>query len=323
MAERLPPLIAAQTVLPAIAAPMFLVSGPELVAAACLAGVIGAFPTPNARTSEILDDWMGRIAGGLAEARGADPARKVAPWAANLVVHRSNSRLQADLDLVVKHRAPIVITALGSPAAVIEAVHGYGGLVLADVNSVPFAAKAAKSGADGLVLVAAGAGGHTGQLTGFAFVDAVRRFWDGIIVLGGGIASGRAIRAAQVLGADLAYLGTSFIATDESLAPPDYKAMVTAATADDLVLTAAFTGVPANMLRPSLLRAGLDPAALAAGGPVNFDQSQAGNKLWKDIWAAGQGLGMIDRVQPAAALIAQLRREYEAALAAERENAWG
>lgn len=323
MAERLPPSITEHTVLPAIAAPMFLVSGPELVAAACLAGVIGAFPTPNARTSEILDEWMGGIAAGLAAARAATPGAKVAPWAANLVVHRSNSRLQADLDLVVRHRAPIVVTALGSPAAVIEAVHGYGGLVLADVNSVPFAAKAAKAGVDGLVLVAAGAGGHTGQLTGFAFVDAVRQFWDGIVVLGGGIASGRAIRAAQVLGADLAYLGTRFIATEESLAPAPYKAMVTESTAEDLVLTAAFTGVPANMLRPSLLRAGLDPAALAAGTPVNFDQSQAGNKLWKDLWAAGQGLGMIDRILPTADLVAQLRREYEATLASERGNPWG
>ncbi len=322
MAQRLPALITDHTVLPAIAAPMFLVSGTELVTAACLAGVIGAFPTPNARSAEMLDEWMRSIVDTLAAAQARNPAQRIAPWAANIIVHRSNTRLQADLDLVIRHRAPIVITALGSPAAVIEAVHSYGGIVLADVNSVAFAAKAAKTGADGLVLVASGAGGHTGHTTAFAFVDAVRQFWDGIVVLGGGISTGRSIRAAQTLGADLAYLGTRFIATDESLAAAEYKAMITEASAEDLVLTAAFTGVPANMLRPSIVRAGLDPDTLAAKTTINFDQPQSGSKAWKAIWSAGQGVGAIRSVQPVAELVAELRREYRQALAEEQANPW-
>lgn len=322
MAQRLPAFITDHTTLPAIAAPMFLVSGTELVTAACLAGVIGAFPTPNARSAEILDEWMRLVVDTLASARAHNPQQRVAPWAANIIVHRSNTRLPADLDLVIKYRAPIVITALGSPAAVVEAVHSYGGIVLADVNSVAFAAKAAKTGADGLVLVASGAGGHTGHTTAFAFVDAVRQFWDGIVVLGGGISTGRSIRAAQALGADLAYLGTRFIATDESLAAAEYKAMITAASAEDLVLTAAFTGVPANMLRPSIVRAGLDPDTLVAKNSIDFDQPQSNSKAWKDIWSAGQGVGAIRSVQPVAALVAELRREYVQALEAEQHNPW-
>jgi nitronate monooxygenase len=322
MAQRLPAFITDHTVLPVIAAPMFLVSGTELVTAACLAGVIGAFPTPNARSAAILDEWMQHVVGALASAQAHNPHQRIAPWAANIIVHRSNTRLQADLDLVIKHRAPIVITALGSPAAVVEAVHSYGGIVLADVNSVAFAAKAAKTGADGLVLVAAGAGGHTGHTTAFAFVDAVRQFWDGIVVLGGGISTGRSIRAAQALGADLAYLGTRFIATDESLAAAEYKTMITESSAEDLVLTAAFTGVPANMLKPSIVRAGLDPETLAAKTTIDFDQPQSGGKAWKDIWSAGQGVGAIRSVQPVAELVTELRREYRQALDEEQANPW-
>jgi nitronate monooxygenase len=316
--NRLPPFITEQTTLPLIAAPMFLVSGPELVLAACRAGVIGSFPAPNARSAEILGEWMGRIVADLNVARATEPSRPIAPWAANIVVHRSYSRLQADLDMVVAHRAPIVITALGSPAAVVEAVHSYGGLVLADVNSLVYAAKAARAGVDGLVLVCAGAGGHTGQITGFAFLVAVRTFWDGIVVLAGGIASGRAVRAAQTLGADLAYVGTRFIATHESMASDDYRQMLVESTVEDLICTTAFTGIYANMLRPSIRRAGLDPDNLKPKSTIDIGDPQAKSKPWRDIWAAGQGLGAIHTVQSTADLVAELRGEYLQAVADER-----
>ncbi|MCC5868252.1 MAG: nitronate monooxygenase [Gammaproteobacteria bacterium] len=293
--------------LPAIAAPMFLISGPDLVLAACRAGIIGAFPAPNARTPDILDQWLTQISGALTAAD--------APWAANLVMHSSYARRQEDLDLVVKHRAPIVITALGSPRDAVEAVHGYGGLVFADVNSVEFAAKAAKTGVDGLVLVAAGAGGHTGQMTGFAFVDAVREFWDGAIILGGGISTGRGVRAAEVLGADFAYLGTRFIATRESLASDEYRQMVVAASAADIVCSPAITGVPANWLRPSLVAGGYDLERLAAAKPVDFGMPQEGAKPWKNVWSAGQGVGVVREVVSVADLVERLAGEYAAACA--------
>lgn len=293
--------------LPAIAAPMFLISGPELVLAGCKAGIIGAFPTPNARTAEILEEWLIRISG---ETRAGD-----APWAANLIMHSTYARRDQDLALVVKYRAPIVITALGNPRDAVEAVHDYGGLVFADVNNLEFAAKAAATGVDGLVLVSAGAGGHTGQLSGFAFVDSVRTFWDGIIVLAGAISTGRGIRAAEVLGADLAYLGTRFIATEESLASPEYRQMVVDCDARDIVRSAAITGVPANWLKPSLLQAGYDPAALADREQVNFGNPQEGVKPWKNVWSAGQGVGAVQDVLPTAQLVEKLAHEYEEACA--------
>jgi nitronate monooxygenase len=298
---------------------MFLVSGPDLVLATCLSGVIGSFPAPNARTLEILDDWLGRITTGLAAAKNANPLRRIAPWAANIAVHRSYLRLRDELDLVVKYRAPLVITALGSPAPVVEAVHGYGGLVFADVNSVGFAAKAARTGVDGLILVSAGAGGHTGMVSSFAFVDAVRSFWDGILVVAGGVSNGRGIRAAQVLGADLAYMGTRFIATTESMATDDYRQMLVDSSLEDIVMTNAFTGVYANMLKPSIRRKGLDPDNLKPKDKIDFDDPQGAMKAWKDIWSAGQGVNSIKRVTPAAELIAELRQEYAQALAAERQ----
>jgi nitronate monooxygenase len=291
--------------LPAIAAPMFLISGPELVLAACRAGIIGAFPTPNARTAEILDQWLARIHRGV---RSGD-----APWAANLIMHSSYARRDQDLALIVKHRAPIVITALGSPRDAVEAVHDYGGLVFADVNDLEFAAKAAATGVDGLVLVSAGAGGHTGQLSGFAFVDTVRTFWDGIVVLAGAISTGRGIRAAEVLGADLAYLGTRFIAAEESLASAEYRQMVVDCDARDIVRSAAITGVPANWLRPSLLQAGYDPASLVDRDKVDFKDPQAGVKPWKNVWSAGQGVGAVREVLPTAQLVEKLAQEYEEA----------
>lgn len=302
--------IKSRMALPAIAAPMFLVSGPELVIEACKAGVIGAFPTLNARPLEVLEQWFERIGAELAEAERVRPG-SVAPWAANLIVHRSNTRLAADLEQIVRHRAPIVISALGSPAACLEAVHSYGGLVFADVSTVEFARKAADAGADGLVLVAAGAGGHTGDLSAFAFVPAVREFFAGPIALGGGISSGRAVRAAEVLGADFAYLGTRFIATRESLASADYRQMLIEAESRDIVKTPYFTGIPAHYLRQSIERAGLDPRELSKPNPVvNVDQEDKRSKAWKDIWSAGQGVWATKSVQTTAELVAELAAGY-------------
>ncbi|MCS6948249.1 MAG: nitronate monooxygenase [Steroidobacteraceae bacterium] len=286
--------------LPLIAAPMFLVSGPALVLAARRAGIIGSFPFPNARTLEVLDEWLAIISN--------EPS--AVPWAANLVVHRSYDRLEPELELLARYRPPIVITALGSPARVVDAVHAYGGLIFADVSTLAFARKAAAAGVDGLVLVCAGAGGHTGTLSPFAFLPAVREFFDGILVLAGCIGDGYALRAAEALGADLAYMGTPFIATHESLACDAYREMVVAATAEDLVPTDAFTGATANYLRASIERAGLDPATLAPKPGMDLSGSQQKIKAWKDIWSAGQGVGGVRAVVPAAELIDRVRREY-------------
>ncbi|MEP0707389.1 NAD(P)H-dependent flavin oxidoreductase [Parvibaculum sp.] len=291
--------------LPLVAAPMFLISGPDLVLAACREGVIGTFPTPNARTVAELDEWLNRIVSGL----GPDDA----PWAANVVVHRSNARLDEDIDLLIRYKAPIVITALGSPRAIVERVHSYGGLVFADVNSVAFARKAVEAGVDGLVLVAAGAGGHTGNMTGFSFVPAVREFFDGPVILGGGITDGAGIRAAEVLGADLAYMGTRFIACEESLAAPAYRDMLIGSTVDDLILTRAITGVAASWLKPSIEKAGYDLDAMEKNPDIDFTDPQSGAKRWAHVWSAGHGVGTIDRVEKVASLIARLEEEYEAA----------
>jgi nitronate monooxygenase len=296
---------------PAFAAPMFLVSGPELVIAACKAGVIGSFPTMNARPIELLEEWFERISTALAEAEKSLPG-KIAPWSANLIVHRTFERFDEDFALVLKYKPEIVITALGSPRRVTEQVHDYGGLVFADVNSVTYAKKAVDSGADGLVLVAAGAGGHTGFVTGFSFVPAIRSFFDGPIILGGGIIDGAGIRAAEVLGADFAYLGTRFIATEESQANDKYRQILVDSTEEDLILTAHFTGVPANYLRPSIEAAGIDPSTLSVREEKKFD-SRGGSKAWRDIFSAGQGLRAIDKVQSTAALVSQLTAEYDAA----------
>lgn len=291
--------------LPLVAAPMFLISGPELVLAACQQGVIGSFPTPNARSVGDLDQWLDRITASLTE--------KDAPWAANVVVHRSNTRLDEDLDLVMRYKAPLVITALGSPRAIVERVHDYGGLVFADVNSVAFARKAVEAGVDGLVLVAAGAGGHTGNMTGFSFVPAVREFFDGPVILGGGISDGAGIRAVEVLGADLAYMGTRFIACNESLAAPAYRDMLVSSTVDDLILTRAITGVAANWLKPSIINAGFDLDTMEKNPDIDFTDPQSGAKRWAQVWSAGHGVGLIDRTEPVASLVARLRQEYQEA----------
>ncbi len=319
----LPPFITHHTVLPLIAAPMFLVSGTDLVTAACKAGVIGSFPAPNARTIEDLDAWLNTIAGHLAPTH-QQSGKRIAPYAVNIICHRTYSRRPAELELLQKYQVPVVITALGSPREVVEEVHAYGGIVLADVNSVKFARKAAEAGVDGLVLVAAGAGGHTGQMTGFAFVDAVRQFWDGIIVLAGGISTGRGIRAAQALGADLVYMGTRFIATDESLAVQEYRQMIVDSSADDLILTDAVTGVPANFLIPSFQRRNIDPYTLRKPEfGVDFKSPYEDTKAWKHLWSAGQGVGAIRDIQPVARVVATLQQEYAATIQRERDgDAW-
>jgi nitronate monooxygenase len=304
---RLPQALTQNLRLPAIAAPMFLVSGPEMVVAACRSGIVGSFPAPNARTAADLEDWVTRIETELA----ADG--QAAPWAINLVVHPSNDRFPSDLECVVRHKVPLVITALGNPARVVDAVHSYGGLVFADVNSVGFARKAAAAGVDGLVLVAAGAGGHTGQTAGFAFVEEVRQFWDGPIVLGGAISTGQAIRAAEVLGADLAYLGTALIAAEESMAVPGYKDMVVSAGAEDIVPSKGITGVTANWLKHSLIAAGHDPANMPEDKKPNFEDAQGDAKAWKNVWSAGQGVGAVRTQEPMALVVQRLEQEYDAA----------
>ena len=313
----LPACLRDRLALPLIAAPMFLVSGVELVVAACRFGVIGAFPTVNCRSSEELDVWLGDIETRLrqhADAQGRLPA----PVCPNLIVHRSNARLDADLKVLLRHDCEIVITSVGSPAPVITPLHDAGALVLADVASLRHAERALEAGADGLVLLSAGAGGQTGWLNPFAFVRAVRAFFKGPVVLAGGIADGHALRAAQVLGCDLAYMGTKFIATRESLADPRYKAMLVQSSADDILLTTAFTGLQTNMLRPSIVAAGLDPDELPArgaieiGNDIDIGAREARPKRWRDIWSAGHSTSGVTDVPSAEGLIARTIDEYRA-----------
>ena len=301
--------------LPVFAAPMFLISGPDLVLAACKAGIIGSFPTPNARPIEQLDVWMKQITEGLAQARDAQPSSLIGPWCANLVTHSSNTRLAEDLALVAKYKPPIVVTALGSPKPAIEVVHGYGGLVFADVITISLAKKAVAAGADGLACVSAGAGGHTGFLSPFAFVSAIREFFDGYVIVGGGISDGWGVAGAVASGADFVYMGTRFIPTTESMATTDYKNMVVDSTVDDLIVSTGITGTAASWLKPSLRANGLDPDNMpdAPGRRYDSNQSFVGKK-WMDVWAAGQGLGAIKAVEPTAAVVDRLAKEYAQAL---------
>ncbi|MFK4390712.1 nitronate monooxygenase [Peribacillus frigoritolerans] len=305
-----------QLSLPVISAPMFLISGPELVKECCLNGVIGSFPAPNARPIEVLDQWMGDINDTLIATKDKEPGSKIAPWAMNMVVHRTYSRLEEELELVKKHQPPIVITSLGSPKHVVDVVHSYGGLVFSDVSSVDFAKKAAESGVDGLILVAAGAGGHAGEINSFAFVDSVRTFWDGIILLAGSISTGHSILAAQAAGADLAYMGTRFIVAKESRANDEYREMLVDSDHDDIILTDAFSGVNCNMLKPSIRKEGLDPEQLAKKEKVDFDSmsKSSESKAWRDIWSAGHGVGAIKKIDTAAGIIKQLEKEYQESL---------
>lgn len=290
--------------LPVFAAPMFLISGPELVISACRAGVAGAFPTPNCRTVEDLDQWMDRIV----SARLPGDA----PWIANMITHSTNTRLSEDLRLIAQYKPPVVITALGSPRPVMETVKSYGGLVFADVVSMKLARKAAEAGVDGLACVSAGAGGHTGHLSPFAFISAVRDFFDGYVAVGGGVGNGAGVAGAVAAGADFVYMGTRFLATQESLAQDGYKQMVVQSGPDDLVVSPAITGTAASWLRPSLIAAGLDPDNL--GGPVDRNYTSGGNqKRWKDLWAAGQGIDAVRRIEPVSQVVEQLTQEYRAA----------
>lgn len=306
----LPEALCRKLALPAIGAPMFIVANPELVIAQCRAGIIGAFPALNARPAAQLDDWLTRIETALAD----DP--QAAPFAVNQIIHPSNTRLEQDLATCARHKVPLIITSLRAPDAVVQAVHAWGGWVFHDVISVRHAEKALAAGVDGLILVCAGAGGHGGTLSPFALVGEVRKFYDGPIALSGAIAHGRAILAAQALGADLAYIGTRFIATAEANADPAYKQALLDASAADIVYTPYFTGVHGNYLKQSIVAAGLDPANLPVCDKqaMNFGGAATdGPKAWRDIWGAGQGVGAIDAVLPAAEVVARLKIEYDAA----------
>jgi nitronate monooxygenase len=304
--------------LPLIAAPMFLVSGVELVVAACRNGVIGAFPTVNCRSPEQLDAWLTEIETRLRECSDQS-GKRAAPVCPNLIVHRSNARLADDLKILLKHNPEIVITSVGSPAPVIAPLHEAGALVLADVASIRHAERAIATGADGLVLLTAGAGGQTGWLNPFAFVRAVRGFFNGPIVLAGGIADGHALHAAEVLGCDLAYMGTKFIATRESMADERYKAMLVESSADDILLTTAFTGLQTNMLTPSILAAGLDPKDLPARGTIEIGKDidigvrENRPQRWRDIWSAGHSASGVTGVLPVDDLVARTAGEYRQA----------
>ena len=303
--------------LPVFAAPMFLISGPEMVLAACRAGIIGAFPTPNARPIETLDVWMKQITEGLAQARDQQASSTIGPWCANLVTHSSNSRLPEDLALIAKYKPPIVVTALGSPKPAIEVVHNYGGLVFADVIDIKLARKAVAAGADGLACVCAGAGGHTGMLSPFAFVSAVREFFDGTGIVGGGISDGWGIAGAIACGADYVYMGTRFIPTTESMAAPAYKKMVVDSTVDDLIVSSGITGTAASWLKPSLRALGIDPDNMPAAPERQYDSSKpVAARKWMDVWAAGQGVGAIKAIEPLAVVVDRLADEY--ALATRR-----
>ncbi len=293
---------------------MFLVSGPALVIAACRAGIVGSFPSHNARTAQDLDAWLVEIKTALAAAEHVQPDAIIAPYCINLVTHSTNARLPEDLKAVAKHKPPIVVTALGSPRPVMEVVHGYGGIVIADVISMTLARKAIDAGVDGLACVSAGAGGHTGFLSPFSFIAAVRAIFDGLIVVGGGIADGRGVAGAVAAGADFVYMGTRFIPTQESIAVPAYKQMVVDASIDDLIVSTAITGSAASWLKPSLLAAGLDPESLPATPARGYDASKDGPKRWKDIWAAGQGVDASKAIEPVVTIVDQLDREYRAAL---------
>ena len=309
----LPAALRNRLALPVIGSPLFIISNPDLVIAQCKAGIVGSFPALNARPAAQLDDWLARITEELRAYDAANPDRPSAPFAVNQIVHRSNDRLDHDLALCVKHKVPLVITSLGARPEVNEAVHSYGGLTFHDVINVGFARKAVEKGADGLIAVAAGAGGHAGTLSPFALVQEIRAWWDGPLVLSGAITTGRSILAAQAMGADLAYIGSAFIATREANAVDSYKAAIVDSSAGDIVYTNLFTGVHGNYLKPSIIAAGLDPDNLPASDPsaMNFGTNRV--KPWKDVWGAGQGIGAITWVVPAAELIDRLKSEYAAA----------
>lgn len=309
----LPPVLQNRLRLPMVCSPLFIISNPDLVIAQCKAGVVGAFPALNARPASQLEEWLDRITTELAEHDARNPDRPAAPFAVNQIVHKSNDRLEHDLELCVRYKVPIVITSLGARVEVNEAVHSYGGIVLHDIINNTFARKAIEKGADGLIAVAAGAGGHAGVQSPFALLREIREWFDGPLLLSGAIASGDAILAAQAAGADLAYVGSAFIATEEANAPQAYKQMIVDSSAGDIIYSNLFTGVHGNYLRQSIVNAGLDPDALPASDPTAMNFGSTRVKPWKDIWGAGQGVGSIKQVVPAAELVERFVEEYATA----------
>lgn len=315
----MPALFEGRLSLPAIAAPMFIVSGPGLVLATCKAGVVGTFPVVNARSHDLLDQWLGEIAADLDAARADAPNQPIAPHGVNLVVHKTNVRLARDLEITIKHKVPVVVTSVGNPGNIAEEIHRYGGLVFHDVTNLKHAQKAAAAGVDGLILVCGGGGGHAGTMNPFALVPQVREFFDGTVILSGCISDGAGIRAAEVLGADLAYLGTRFIATEEANATDGYKSMLIEAEAKDIIYTPAISGLPASFIRQSLIQAGLDPDNLPDTPEVDMAEELDPDhgKAWKDIWSAGQGVGSIHDLPSTTDLIARLETEYREACDAQ------
>jgi nitronate monooxygenase len=314
----LPPILRDRLRLPVIASPLFIISNPDLVIAQCKAGVVGSFPALNARPISQLDEWLARITEELAAHDRANPDAPSAPFAVNQIVHKSNNRLQEDVELCVKYKVPVVITSLGAREDLNAAIHGYGGITLHDVINDKHAHKAIEKGADGLIPVAAGAGGHAGTLSPFALIQEIRQWFDGPVALSGSIASGRSILAAQAMGADLAYIGSAFIATKEANAPQGYKDTIVEARANDIVYSNLFTGVHGNYLRQSIVRAGLDPENLPVSDPSAMNFGSGGNqdaKAWRDIWGSGQGVGAIDTVLSAGELVAKFAEQYEDAKA--------
>ena len=313
----LPKILQDNLAIPVIGSPLFLVSGPELVIAQCKAGIVGSFPALNARPLIVLDEWLIRIKEELAEAKAENPDLPIAPYAVNQICHASNDRLMGDMELCVKHEVPIIITSLRPPEEIVTAAHSYGGLVYHDVISVRHAKKAAEQGVDGLILVCAGAGGHAGTLSPFALVREVREFFDGTIILSGSISSGSAVASSLALGADLAYLGTRFIATEESNADQGYKDMLIDSVADDIVYSSLFTGVHGNYLKGSVENAGLDPNNLPEADKSSMNFGSGGNtdaKAWKDIWGSGQGIGSIKDSPSVQTLVDQLTEEFREAV---------
>ncbi|MDX1756223.1 MAG: nitronate monooxygenase family protein [Marinobacter sp.] len=314
----LPEVLRGRLSLPAVCSPMFILSTPDLVIAQCKAGVVGSFPALNARPAHVLDEWLERITRELAEYNAENPDRPAAPFAVNQIVHKSNDRLEHDLELCAKYEVPIIITSLGAREDLNQRVHDYGGIVLHDVINNRFARKAIDKGADGLIAVAAGAGGHAGTQSPFALVQEIREWFDGPLLLSGSIANGNAVLAAQAAGADLAYIGSAFIATEEANAVDAYKQMVVDSGAEDIVYSNLFTGVHGNYLRQSIVNSGLDPDDLPESDPSRMSFGSGGSsksKAWRDIWGAGQGIGAVKRVERAADLVNRLRAEYRDACA--------
>lgn len=312
------PAVFQRMTLPVIASPMFIISNPRMVIEQCKAGIVGSMPALNARPASQLDEWLAEVTETLAAWDRDHPDQPAAPFAINQIVHKSNDRLEHDLELCVKYKVPVVITSLGARTDVNDAVHSYGGVVMHDVINNKFARKAIEKGADGLVAVAAGAGGHAGTISPFALIQEIREWFTGPLALSGAIANGRSILAARVLGADFAYMGSAFIATEEARAADAYKQMIVDSASEDIVYTSKFTGVHGNYLRGSIVASGMDPDQLGNGDPsqMSFGSGESSSKVWKDIWGCGQGIGAVKEVTTVAQLVARLKREYLDAVAA-------